>query len=96
MGRSAAHEHDRLQPACRGGNRLQRSARRLQGARKGLLPMASPAASSSGGANRNSGRPLSRRLPASKGSRHLHRGSNDGERERGVRASFGKRMILPL
>ncbi|RWV83061.1 hypothetical protein GW17_00055382, partial [Ensete ventricosum] len=61
---------------ARGHNCLQR------GARKGLPPAASPAAS------RRGGRPLARWLPAGKGSHRLHRGCGDAEGERGVRASF--------
>ncbi|RRT37179.1 hypothetical protein B296_00049625 [Ensete ventricosum] len=89
-------EHDRLRPARRGDNRLQRDARkgdRLQGACKGLLPAASPAAS------RRGGRPLSRWLPTSKGNRRLCRGSGGGggvEGERGLGHPLEKRMILPL
>ncbi|RZS10103.1 hypothetical protein BHM03_00041271 [Ensete ventricosum] len=37
---------------------------RLQGARKGLLPAASPTASKGSGAGRRGGRPLAGRLPA--------------------------------
>ncbi|RWW40396.1 hypothetical protein BHE74_00054193 [Ensete ventricosum] len=52
-----------------------------------------------GDASRRGGRPLAGRLPAGKGSRSLRWGNDDGddaEGERGVRASFGKKIILPL
>ncbi|RZS27143.1 hypothetical protein BHM03_00060573 [Ensete ventricosum] len=51
---------------------------RLQPARKGLPPVASPAASRGDIAGRRGDRPLARRLPAAKGSRHLRRGSGSG------------------
>ncbi|RRT50464.1 hypothetical protein B296_00004167 [Ensete ventricosum] len=63
---------------------------RLQGARKGLSPAASPATSRGGGAHRRGGHPLARRLPI-KGSRPLRQGSGDAEGERGVWASFGEK-----
>ncbi|RWW53101.1 hypothetical protein BHE74_00040434, partial [Ensete ventricosum] len=95
-GRSVTHRHDRLWPAYRGSNCLQRGAReggRLQGARKGLPPASSPTASRGSDTSRRGGRPLVGRLPAGKGSHRLHRGSGgDGaEGERGVRASFGEK-----
>ncbi|RRT58449.1 hypothetical protein B296_00018141 [Ensete ventricosum] len=90
IGATVARKHSRLQRgACKGG--------RLQGARKGLPPAASPDAKSGGDANCRGGRPLAGQLPAGKGSRCLRRGSGGGgEGERVVRASFGERMILPL
>ncbi|RRT35847.1 hypothetical protein B296_00040496 [Ensete ventricosum] len=64
---------------------------RLQGARKGLPPAASPIASRGDDTRRRGGRPLVGRLLVGKGSRRLYRGSGDSdgaEGERGVRASF--------
>ncbi|RWW36902.1 hypothetical protein BHE74_00058039, partial [Ensete ventricosum] len=79
----------------RGGGHtsLQRDARkggRLQGARKGLLHVASPAASRGSGAGRRGCRPLAGWLPAGKGSRCLCRGNSGDDKDgaRGVRASF--------
>ncbi|RWW43261.1 hypothetical protein BHE74_00051103 [Ensete ventricosum] len=94
-GAAVARGHDRLWPAHRGGIRLQRGAReasQLQGARKGLPPATSPAASRGDDTSRRGGRPLAGRLPANKGSRRLRRDSGGGaEGERGVRASFGEK-----
>ncbi|RWV77016.1 hypothetical protein GW17_00062215 [Ensete ventricosum] len=46
---------------------------------KGLLPADSPIASKGSDASRRGGRPLAGRLPATKGSRHLHKDSSDGD-----------------
>ncbi|RWW10421.1 hypothetical protein GW17_00026035 [Ensete ventricosum] len=82
---AAAHGHTRLQRGARKGGRLQ-------DARKGLVPAASPAASRDGGADRRGRRPLAGWLPTGKDSRRLRRGSSDGDDDadgaRGVRASF--------
>ncbi|RWV84804.1 hypothetical protein GW17_00053450 [Ensete ventricosum] len=64
----------------------------LQGALKGLPPMANLVASKGGSANRRRDRPLAGLLPAGKGSRRLYRGSDsDAEGERVVRASFERK-----
>ncbi|RZR92381.1 hypothetical protein BHM03_00020684, partial [Ensete ventricosum] len=76
-----ARGHTRLQhDACKGG--------RLQGARKGLSPAASPTASKGGGTGRKGGRPLAEWLSAGKGSRRLRRGSGGTNGARRVSASF--------
>ncbi|RZS17744.1 hypothetical protein BHM03_00049926 [Ensete ventricosum] len=88
--------------ATRGHSRLQHGARkggRLQGARKGLSPAASPVASRGGGTSRRGGRPLVGRLPMGKGNRRLRKGSDDGGAAEGKEALWHpleKRMILPL
>ncbi|RWW37806.1 hypothetical protein BHE74_00057027, partial [Ensete ventricosum] len=82
-GGSAARRHGRLQPARRGGSCLQR------GARKGLPPAASPAASRGGYANRSGGCPLAGRLPAGKGNDDDDDGGAEGERW--VTTSFGEK-----
>ncbi|RWV82469.1 hypothetical protein GW17_00056031 [Ensete ventricosum] len=53
---------------------------RLQGARKGLPPAASPTASRGDGAGRMGGCPLAGQLPTSKDRCRLHRGSGSGAR----------------
>ncbi|RWV90886.1 hypothetical protein GW17_00046871 [Ensete ventricosum] len=79
--------------AC-GHTCLQRDARkggRLQGARKGLSPVASPAASKGDSADHRGGYPLVGWMPTGKGNRRLRRGSSgDGGTDgaRGIRASF--------
>ncbi|RWV81201.1 hypothetical protein GW17_00057404 [Ensete ventricosum] len=82
---SAARKDTCLQPGAR-------KVGRLQGARKGLPPAASPAASRGGGTGRRGGRPLVGWLPGGKGSCRLRRGSSgdgcDTDGARGVRASF--------
>ncbi|RZS21115.1 hypothetical protein BHM03_00053706, partial [Ensete ventricosum] len=82
VGAAAAHGHTRLQrDAHKGG--------RLQCARKGLPPAASPTASRGGATDRRGCCPLAEWLPTGKGNRHLRRGSSgDADRARGVRASF--------
>ncbi|RZR82141.1 hypothetical protein BHM03_00008504 [Ensete ventricosum] len=84
-GALAARGHTSLQrDACKGG--------RLLGARKGLPPVASPAASRGDSAGSKGGRPLAGWMPTGKGSRRLRRGSNGGDSGadgvRGVRVSF--------
>ncbi|RWV95353.1 hypothetical protein GW17_00042028 [Ensete ventricosum] len=67
-------------------------------ARKGLLPVASPAASRGGGAGRRGGRPLAGWLPTEKGSCRLCRGSGGGGTVR-VKEGWGiflrKRWLCP-
>ncbi|RWV79072.1 hypothetical protein GW17_00059855 [Ensete ventricosum] len=83
--------------ACRGGScentYLQRDAckgGRLQGARKGLPPVASPVANRGSNVGRRGGRLFAGWLPACKGSRWLRSSGDDDDAygARGVRVSF--------
>ncbi|RWV82989.1 hypothetical protein GW17_00055467 [Ensete ventricosum] len=94
--------HPRPRPPIRGwlaAVRASLKGRPAAPAWGGSHPWARPvAASRGGGASCRGGHPLAGWLPVGKGSCRLRRGNDggDAEGERGVRASFGKRMILPL